>query len=418
MFIKYPIEIGLSVITLLGTMWVSLPVQAVSDRPIELSPPSFAQNPEIENFQQVAQAENATLVQYSLLEESTGNSILIWVIPPEGEIEFSQIDLDTRSIPQIVTEARQQILNSRVSRSAKGKIEIEYEAPQNLDPFPGLQELYQILIQPIAEFLPQEAGSLVVFIPQGDLFLVPFSALQNEAGTYLVDRYAIATAPSIEVLGLLQARRQAITGLASEILVVGNPTPPVISSAPGVDPQPLWSLLGAEREAIEIAKLFGTEAIVGDRATKSAILERMPSARIIHLATYNSSAWTGEFPGAIALTATETDTGLLAADEIGGLNLNAELVVLSSNDSALGQITADGSIGLPRAFMAAGVPTAIASLWTVYDNSTADLMQEFYRQLQHNPNPAQALRQAMLVVREKYPHPQDWAAFTLIGASE
>jgi hypothetical protein len=65
MLIKHPIKIGLSVVTLFGTMWVSRPVQAVSDRPIALSPPSIAQNPAMENFQRVAQAEKATIVQYS-----------------------------------------------------------------------------------------------------------------------------------------------------------------------------------------------------------------------------------------------------------------------------------------------------------------------------------------------------------------
>ncbi|MGB3238859.1 MAG: CHAT domain-containing protein [Geitlerinemataceae cyanobacterium] len=408
--IKQTIEIGLSVVTLLGTILCptgfSLPVQAVPDLPIEPSPALMAENSAIDDFQRVAQAEKATLVQYSLLEDSSGNSIFIWVIPPEGDIQFRQIELDSNPISQIVTEARQQILNLGFSRSAK------------INSFPALQELYRIVIQPIAEFLPQEPGSLVVFIPQGDLFLVPFAALQDEAGTYLVDRYAIATAPSIEALDLLHQRRQTVTGLAGDVLVVGNPTPPVVSSAPGVDSQPLSPLPRAQREAIEIAKLFHTEALIGDRATQSAILERMPSARIIHLATYNSADWTGEFPESIALSATKTDTGLLAADQIQALNLNAELVVLSSNSSALGQITGDGSIGIPRAFMVSGVPTVIASLWTIENNSTAVLMQEFYRQLQHDPHPAQAFRQAMLIVRENYPHPRDWAAFTVIGASQ
>lgn len=420
MMIKNPIEMSLYVVTILGTILgttgVFLPVQAVPDRPIELSPALMAESSAIENFQRVAQAEKATLVQYSLLEDSTGNSILIWVIPPEGNIEFRQVDLDSNPISQIVMEARQQILNLGFSRSTKGSIEIIESS--KINSFPALQELYRILIQPIAEFLPQEPGSLVVFIPQGDLFLVPFAALQDETGSYLVDRYAIATAPSIEALDLLHQRRQAITELAGDVLVVGNPTPPVVSPEPGVDPQALSPLPGAQREAIEIAKLFDTEALIGDRATKSAILERMPSARIIHLATYNSADWTGELPESIALSATETDTGLLAMDEIQALNLNAELVVLSSSSSALGQITGDGSIGMPRAFMVAGVPSVIASLWTIEDNSTANLMREFYHQLQQNPHPAQALRQAILVVRENYSHPRDWAAFTVIGASE
>lgn len=414
---KRSIKIGLSISTLLGMVWVALTPQAI---PVFAATRSgthpIAQNPAIENFQRVAQAENATIVHYSLLENSTGNSILIWVIPPEGELEFRQVDLKSNSISQLITAARQQILNTNSLRSVKGAIEILDPTPMNS--FPTLQELYQILIQLIAEFLPQEPGSLIVFIPQGDLFLVPFAALQDESGSYLIDQYAIATAPSIEALDLLHQRRQVISGLASDVLVVGNPTPPVVSSTPGADPQPFPPLPGAEREAMEIAKLYDTEALTGDRATKTAILERMPSARIIHFATYNSSVWTGEFPGSIALASTPTDTSLLTVDEIQALNLNAELVVLSSDDTARGKITGDGVIGLPRAFMVAGVPTAIASVWSVDDHSTADLMLEFYRQFQNNPNPAQALRQAMLIVRENYPHPRNWAAFTIIGASE
>ncbi|MGE5655248.1 MAG: CHAT domain-containing protein, partial [Actinomycetota bacterium] len=57
-------------------------------------------------------------------------------------------------------------------------------------------------------------------------------------------------------------------------------------------------------------------------------------------------------------------------------------------------------------------------LWYVPDASTADLMVEFYRQWQLNPNKAQALRQAMLIIMKKYPKPGNWAGFTLIGEAE
>lgn len=60
----------------------------------------------------------------------------------------------------------------------------------------------------------------------------------------------------------------------------------------------------------------------------------------------------------------------------------------------------------------------IVFLWTVPDASTASLMQEFYQNLQNNPDKAQALRQAMLTTMVKHPHPRDWAAFTLIGEAK
>ena len=100
------------------------------------------------------------------------------------------------------------------------------------------------------------------------------------------------------------------------------------------------------------------------------------------------------------------------------MNLNAELVVLSACNTGQGRITGDGVIGLSRFLISAGVPSVIVSLWTVPDAPTVSLMQEFYQNLQNNPDKAQALRQAMLTTRAKPPHPRDWAAFTLIGEAE
>jgi CHAT domain-containing protein len=75
-------------------------------------------------------------------------------------------------------------------------------------------------------------------------------------------------------------------------------------------------------------------------------------------------------------------------------------------------------IGLSRALISAGVPSVIVSLWAVPDAPTSELMQSFYRNLQNNPDKAQALRQAMLTTMKTHPQPRNWAAFTLIGESE
>ncbi len=72
-------------------------------------------------------------------------------------------------------------------------------------------------------------------------------------------------------------------------------------------------------------------------------------------------------------------------------------------------------IGLSRAFISAGVPSVVVSLWAVPDAPTANLMTEFYRQMQLHPDKAKALRTAMLTTMQQHPEPKDWAAFTLIG---
>jgi CHAT domain-containing protein/Flp pilus assembly protein TadD len=289
------------------------------------------------------------------------------------------------------------------------------------------QQLHQILIQPIADLLPTDPNSRVIFIPQEDLFFVPFPALIDANGKYLIEKHTILTAPSIQVLSLTHQQRQRLgaSRLISSMtnpnfLVVGNPTMPKVSQSPGVPATQLDALPGAEKEAKEIANLLKTNAIIGNQATKTAIVEKMPQARIIHLATHGllNDLYTGDIPGAIALAPNNQGDGLLTSREILQMKLNAELVVLSACETGKGRITGDGIIGLSRALFTAGVPSAIVSLWGVDDGSTAFLMANFYQNLQQNPNKAQALRQAMLVTMKKYPDPRSWAAFTLMGEAE
>jgi CHAT domain-containing protein len=185
-------------------------------------------------------------------------------------------------------------------------------------------------------------------------------------------------------------------------------------------PQELASLPYSETEAIAIAQLLNVEPLTGDKATKVAVLQQIEQARIVHLATHGilDDVEGLGIPGFIALAPSKGDSGLLTANEIFNLRLNAELVVLSACNTGRGRITGDGVIGLSRSFIAAGVPSVVVSLWSVTDESTADLMAEFYRQIQLTPDIAQALRKAMLVTLVKHPNPVDWAAFTLIGEAE
>jgi CHAT domain-containing protein len=118
---------------------------------------------------------------------------------------------------------------------------------------------------------------------------------------------------------------------------------------------------------------------------------------------------------ALALAPSGKDDGWLTSEEIQNLNLKAELVVLSGNDTAIGKVTNDGVIGLSRSFFTAGATSVIGSLWCVSDMETAFLMTEFYQEFSKNPDKAAALRQAMLITMKKYPYSMNWAAFTLIG---
>lgn len=193
---------------------------------------------------------------------------------------------------------------------------------------------------------------------------------------------------------------------------------PSVPAKIGDPPTQLPSLPGAEREALAIAPLFNTKAFIGSQATKAAIVQQMPKARIIHLATHGLLDDIRGLGSAIALAPSGNDNGLLTAEEILDLKLNAELVVLSACDTGRGRITGDGVIGLSRSLISAGVPSVLVSLWQVLDAPTASLMTEFYQNLQKTPDKAAALRSAMLTTMKQYPDPKDWGAFTLIGEAE
>ncbi|MEG5015691.1 MULTISPECIES: CHAT domain-containing tetratricopeptide repeat protein [unclassified Microcoleus] len=380
--------------------------------------------PNRDQIRQIAKAQNATLVQYSIIYDAfqiqgkqvgRESALYIWVIQPTGEIAFRELDLKPlwqkhkASLRSLIV-GNQEFLAVR-SRSTLGSTQ----------PQPNLPTLHQLLIDPIQTLLPKDPNARVIFIPQRSLFQVPFPALQDANGTYLIEKHTILTAPSIQVLDLTRQQRQKLAQKppnSANALVLGNPTMPSVSAYLGEPKQRLSPLPGAEAEARAIAPLLNTQAIIGAQGTKSAIVQKMPQASIIHLATHGLLDDVRGLGSAIAMAPSGSDDGLLTAEEIFDMKLQASLVVLSACNTGEGRITGDGVIGLSRALISAGVPSVIVSLWAVPDAPTSELMQSFYQNLQNNPDKAQALRQAMLTTMKTHPQPRDWAAFTLIGEAE
>ena len=387
----------------------------------------------IAQIQQIAKTQKATLVEYSIIGNDT---LYSWVVNPQGAVAFRQVDLkpiltsSNVSLANLVENARANGIGVRGRGSA-----IPGRRPRGSTPQMSgdLQQLYQVLIAPIAELLPQEAGAKVVFIPQGALFLVPFAALQDAQGNYLIQQYTIALSPSIQVLELARQQqkrsRDTVRSGISNALIVGNPTMPKVMIAAGQPPEQLSELPGSEEEARAIAALLGTKALTGNQATETAVVQQMATKRIIHLATHGllddffglgipGAIALAPSPGRLALSPDSSTDGLLTANEILDLKLTSDLVVLSACDTGRGRITGDGVIGLSRSLILAGTPSVVVSLWAVPDAATVTLMTEFYQALLKNPDKAQAMRQAMLTTLKQYPEPRDWAAFTLVGQAE
>ncbi|MCV3214532.1 CHAT domain-containing tetratricopeptide repeat protein [Plectonema radiosum NIES-515] len=387
---------------------------------LRLSPNS--QNPPnikpltIDQIKLIAKKEKATLVEYSIVSDKL---LYIWVVQPTGIVSFKQVNLTSTPLTELVRSSR----NSLGLRGRGIPTNASIDAAPQVS---KLKQLHKLLIEPIAKLLPTDPNQRVIFIPQNELFLVPFPALKDQNDKYLIEKHTILTAPAIQVLQLTREKRERLGGgtfaslQGKDALVVGNPTMPSIITKSGEKPQQLATLPGAEAEAIEVAKLLKTKAMTGKVATKASILQQMKKARVIHLATHGLlDDFKGlGVPGAIALAPDNTgqiNDGLLTADEILNLNLNAVLVILSACDTGEGRITGDGVVGLSRSLISAGASSVIVSLWAVSDDSTEFLMTRFYENLRQNPDQAVALRNAMLTTMKQYSRPLDWAAFTLIG---
>ncbi|MDJ1182238.1 CHAT domain-containing protein [Roseofilum casamattae] len=366
----------------------------------------------IQEIRQIARSQNTTLVSYTMTYEfrpevllrfnpqvaiqeqfhPTGTGVLIWAIKPTGEIVFEQVVTENENgdLEDLVQGVRGNLVRGRVTATKPRQF----------------KNLYQSLIAPIRSALPSDPNALVTLLPQDALFLVPFAAIPDDRGQYLIDRHTIAIAPAIQVLPFARSQQASLDRSIRAALVVGNP------KMPGS----LESLPAAETEAKAIGKLLNVPPLIGAQATEPAVTGRMGQSRLIHLATHGLLDARGEgFLGSLAFTPSNTSNGYLESREIISLKLNAELVILSACDTGRGEITGDGVVGLSRSFIAAGASSIIVSLWQVPDAPTGLLMQKFYQNLHNGLDKAQALRQAMLQTRQEFPNLVNWGAFIFMG---
>lgn len=372
----------------------------------------------------IAKEHGGTLVVYSIVQGLTiearmqlsaeeaarfPQELYAWVVTPEGKIDFRSTVLPA-PVGELVTRARQEIRDPE-----------EDGDPAQAGGEKALPQLAKLLLDPVADLLPRKPGSLVTFIPQRELFLVPFVALPfGKEGETLIDHHTVTLSPSIELLRLARQQGRAVAeNGGSEILIVGNPTMPGYKPRPDRSAEALSPLPGAEAEARQLAGLLGAEALTGDAATETAVSARMESARLLHFATHGileaENSYNQSLLSSLAFAPSPEEDGFLTAKEIARMKLKAELAVLSACDTGRGAITGDGVIGLSRGFITAGVPTLVVSLWPVSDEATAVLMTHYYSAIQSGTDKAAALREAMLETRKAYPAASMWAPFVLYG---
>jgi CHAT domain-containing protein len=186
---------------------------------------------------------------------------------------------------------------------------------------------------------------------------------------------------------------------------------------------PLYERLPSTAVEVKaIAGLFKAERVrlyFGEQATRSKLLDTDFSGfRFLHFATHGQIVRrSGVSQPALVVSAGPKETSsLVSIADVLALKINADLVVLSACNTGYGQISkSEGAMNLGRAFLSQVAISTAVSLWPVSDDSTADLMTEFYRQVVAGKSKSEALEVAREKVRRTKQNPFFWAAFILVG---
>jgi CHAT domain-containing protein len=280
----------------------------------------------------------------------------------------------------------------------------------------------------------------LVVVTQGALQYVPFAALPSPAAPDqpLVVAHEVVTLPSVSSIAFARNELANRSRAAKTLAVLADPVysadDPRVSSAPkieatasGIDRPSFARLLSTHKEALDILGLVPARdrlsALDFDASRATAASGSLSQYRLIHIATHGLlNSLHPELSGLVLSLVDRTgrpQNGFLQTTDVYNLKLNADLVVLSACQTALGkEERGEGLVGLTRAFLYAGVPRVVASLWTVPDVSTAELMTRFYKGMLINGlRPSEALRRAQVSIwkEQRWARPYYWAAFTLQG---
>jgi CHAT domain-containing protein/Tfp pilus assembly protein PilF len=348
---------------------------------------------------------------------------------------------DSSSCLWVITQSDYKLF--KLPRRKKLQEQIETIRFSLLDPQQGISDfftnagslLYEELIRPAESFLTKK--SKLILIPDGVLNYLPFEVLltENKKPTanisysdlpFLVKKYPVSYGQSASVLKTLISKPAEEAGkkaVDKRLLAMGDPLYEDTSFNLLIK-YPRLGYTGKEIENISSYFAGGSSEIyLRNKATEENLKRNneLNKFNYIHFATHGLINEDKPDMSSLVLTSEKNsgEDGFLQAAEIFNLKLNADLVVLSACQTGLGKLVrGEGMVGLARAFMYAGTPSVLASLWSVSDMSTASLMGEFYKNLIKNKlSKADALRKAQLTLMsdKKYAHPFYWAPFILIG---
>ena len=403
---------------------------------------------DVRQVQEEVLDDEAVLLEYSLGDERS----YLFVVGPRSLETF---ELPGRKAVEEAARRYYELVTARITvpnedlpiEKEKKKIALaDAETPQ------AAQNLAKIILGPAEKSL---TGRSLLVVADGALQYVPFAALPLASGEPLASRFEVVSLPSASVLAVLRRDTQGRTKPSKTLAVLADPVfqpndsrfpsrREVLGGKPApadataqirggerfrdeVDPSKFRRLSFSAGEAKTLAALLPPDQVftaLGFDATRELVTGgRLAGYRNVHFATHGFvDSQHPELSGLVLSMFDRKGTGLdgiLRLNDVYNLNLDADLVVLSACRTALGkEVRGEGLIGLTRGFMYAGSARVLASLWSVEDRATADLMGSFYRgMLRENLSPAAALRKAQLEMAKnpKRKSPYFWAGFSLQG---
>ncbi|MBI5747537.1 MAG: CHAT domain-containing protein, partial [Nitrospinae bacterium] len=323
--------------------------------------------------------QDGTLLEYYLSDDR----LLIWVVDSK-EIHIAVVPVSRDAVIGKVREYRDKVIQLKNEELKKVSA-----------------ELFDILIKPVKPYI---MGKRLCIVPFDALHYLPFQALWN-GEKYLIEDYPLFYLPSASVMKFtFDKRRQK----GEKIIAFGNPD----LGNPSLD------LPFAQKEVEKISSLYKEPTVLYRKdANEDSAKKKAIGFDIIHFASHAEFSDIDPMYSNIRLAKSENEDGRFETAEAFSLNIKPYLVVLSACKTGLGAVTSgDEIIGMNRAWIYAGTPSVISSLWSVSDISTAMLMEDFYKNLKGKPKD-EALRDAeiSLIKNKDYSHPFYWAPFYLTG---
>ncbi|KAF0249275.1 MAG: hypothetical protein FD167_1325 [bacterium] len=398
---------------------------------------------------QQAVPSDSTLVEFasyrpydSKTRKYAESRYVVYLLNNEGKIDW--VDLgDAEAIDELVVELRGKLRNSRSSVLREIK--------------PLSRKLDKLVMEPVRKLAGK--GKRLLIAPDGTLNLVPFAALVDENGKFLLENNSISYLTSGRDLLRLQIKIDS----KQQPVILADPDFGTVTEAPSPkEGETIFAslkfkrLAATEIEAKAIKTLFPNAEMLLQKQASEEALTKLNAPSILHIATHGfflqekaapipptpDEQRLATFEGAgrtillsikvenpllrsgLALSGANLRTddkeqGIFTALKTTGLNLwGTKVVVLSACDTGVGEVkTGDGIYGLRRALVLAGSETQLMSLWPISDNGTKELMLDYYSRLQKGEGRSDALRQTQLSLLKSKTrqHPYYWASFIQSG---